>query len=143
MIWDILFARIKVNRRLTESVKPFCAIRQMTKYMAKAKPKKVVSKKSKKIIKQTPLQKIIKIDGKLVGNISHYFSNIQVGIIKLSAPLALGDHVRIMGGEATDFNQKITSMQLDHREIKKAKKGDSVGFKAKEIVRDGYRVYKV
>jgi translation elongation factor EF-1alpha len=48
-----------------------------------------------------------------------------------------------MGGENTDFNQSITSMQMDHEEIKKALKGKSVGLKVKERVREGYKVYKV
>ena len=84
-----------------------------------------------------------KIEGKLVGEITHYFSNIEVGVIKLSGPLSQGDEIRIMGGENTDFNQEVESMQVDHKEVKKAKKGDSVGLKVAEKVREGYRVYKV
>lgn len=99
--------------------------------------KKKITKKAKVIVKKQ------KSPGKLVGKITHYFSNIEVGIIKLSSPLAQGDEIRIMGGENTDFNQKVTSMQVDHKEVKKAKKGESVGLKVSEKVRDGYKVYKV
>lgn len=81
--------------------------------------------------------------GKLIGKITHYFSNIGVGVIKLSAPLKQGDEIRIMGGENTDFNQKVASMQVDHKEVKVAKKGNSVGLKVGEKVREGYHVYKV
>ncbi len=84
-----------------------------------------------------------KIKGKLIGKISHYFSNIGVGVIDLSAPLSQGDEIRIIGGENTDFNQKVDSMQVDHKQVKKAKKGDSVGLKTSEKVREGYNVYKV
>ncbi len=105
------------------------------------KAKKKPAKKVKKIAKPKAL-KMPKM-GKPVGTVTHYFSNIQVGIIKLSAPLARGDEIRIVGGEATDFNQAVASMQFDHMEIKKAKKGQSIGLKVKEIVRDGYKVYKV
>ena len=48
-----------------------------------------------------------------------------------------------LGGENTDFNQKIDSMQVDHKEVKKAKKGDSVGLKVSEKVREGYQIYKI
>ena len=82
-------------------------------------------------------------EGKLVGVITHYFSNIQVGVIKLSAPLKQGDEIRIVGGESTDFNQAVDSMQVDHKEVKSAKKGDDVGLKVSEKVREGYKVYKV
>jgi len=81
--------------------------------------------------------------GKLVGRVTHYFDHIKVGVIKLSAPLKVGDEIRIMGGEATDFNQSVTSMQVDHEEMKKAPKGKNIGLKVKERVREGYKVYKV
>lgn len=82
-------------------------------------------------------------EGKLIGKISHYFSNIGVAIIDLSASLNQGDEIRIIGGENTDFNQVVESMQVDHKEVEKAKKGDSVGIKVKEKAREGYQVYKV
>jgi|SRR3990167_7031788 len=80
---------------------------------------------------------------KPIGKVTHYFSNIKVCVIKLLAPISVGDEIRVTGGENTDFNQKVVSMQIDHKEVKKAKKGNSVGLKIKEKVRDGYRVYKV
>jgi len=80
---------------------------------------------------------------KLIGKISHYFSNIQVAVIDLLAPLKEGETIRIKGGESTDFEQKVESMEVDHKKIKTAKKGMSVGVKVKEKVREGYKVYKV
>ncbi len=110
----------------------------------KANPKKKApAKKVKKIKKTVVLPKAIKIQGKLIGKVEHYFSDLSVGIIKLSQPLNQGDEIRIIGGEATDFNQKVASMQFDHKEIKKAKKGQSIGLKVKEIVREGYKAYKI
>ncbi len=86
---------------------------------------------------------MVKSPGKLVGRVMHYFDHIQVGVIKLSAPLSTSDEIRIMGGESTDFNQPVKSMQMDHKEIKKAPKGKTIGLKVKERVREGYKVYKV
>ena len=84
-----------------------------------------------------------KEEGKLVGKISHYFSNIEVAVIDLTAPLKEGDTIRVVGGEATDFEQEVSSMQIDHKEVKSGKKGDSVGMKIKEKVHEGYKVYKI
>jgi len=84
-----------------------------------------------------------KKEGKLVGKITHYFSNIEVAVVDLSAPLKEGDTIRITGGENTDFNQTVGSMQVDHEKVKTGKKGDSVGMKVSEKVREGYHVYKV
>ena len=81
--------------------------------------------------------------GKLIGKITHYFSNIKVAVIDLTAPLKEGDTIRVVGGQETDFEQKVDSMQIDHKEVKSAKKGDSVGMKVDEKVHEGYKVYKI
>ena len=86
---------------------------------------------------------MVKEEEKPIGKITHYFSNISVAVIDLSSSLKEGDEIRIMGGENTDFNQTVDSMQVDHKEVKAAKKGDSVGLKVKEKVHEGYKVYKV
>lgn len=78
-----------------------------------------------------------------IGKITHFFSNINVAVIDLSGSLKEGDEIRIMGGESTDFNQTVDSMQVDHKKVKTAKKGDEVGLKVKEKVHEGYKVYKV
>lgn len=80
--------------------------------------------------------------GQLIGRISHYFGNIGVAVIELFKPLKIGDTVRIVGGE-TDFSQTVESMEVDHKKIEEAKKGDSVGFKVVQKVREGYKVYKL
>jgi len=82
-------------------------------------------------------------EGKLIGKVSHYFSKIGVAVIELSGSLSIGDTVRIVGGETTDFEQTIDSMEMEHEKIKKAKKGDAIGTKVKEKVREGYRVFKI
>ena len=83
------------------------------------------------------------IEGDLIGEVVHYFSNIGVAVIKLSAKLSVGDNIRIIGGEETDFDQAVDSLEVDRKMIEKAKKGDEVGMKVSEKVRDGYKVYKV
>ncbi|MDP3882741.1 MAG: translation elongation factor-like protein [Candidatus Staskawiczbacteria bacterium] len=97
-----------------------------------AKAKKSSNKKTKKISKE-----------KLIGQITHYFSDIEVAVIRLVSTLKKGDKIRIVGGQETDFEQKVDSMQIDHKGVKSAKKGSSVGIKIKEKARDGYKVYKI
>ncbi|RLC34701.1 MAG: hypothetical protein DRZ76_02185 [Candidatus Nealsonbacteria bacterium] len=82
------------------------------------------------------------MEGKLIGKITHYFGNIGVAVIELSDTLKLGDTIRIVGGE-TDFNQNVDSMEVEHQKVETAKKGDSVGLKVNQKVREGYKVYKV
>lgn len=78
----------------------------------------------------------------LIGKITHYFGKIEVGIIELSKSLAVGDTIHIKGGE-TDFEQEVKSMQIEHKDIEKAKKGDVIGLKVEDKVREGNEVYKV
>ncbi len=79
---------------------------------------------------------------KPIGEVVHYFDKIQVAVIRLGAPLTVGDQIRIVGGQETDFTQAVDSMQVEHESIKKAKKGDEVGLKITEKVREGYKVFK-
>ncbi len=84
-----------------------------------------------------------KEEGKLIGKITHYFSQIEVGVIELIDTLKVGDTIRIVGGEDTDFTQTVKSMEMEHEKVETAKKGQAIGLKVKEKVREGYKVYKV
>lgn len=84
----------------------------------------------------------MKEEGKLIGKIGHYFGNISVAVIELSDTLKIGETIRVVGGE-TDFTQEVDSMEVDHKKVEKAKKGDSVGLKINQKVREGYKVYKM
>ncbi|MFH1656802.1 MAG: hypothetical protein ABH956_03505 [Candidatus Nealsonbacteria bacterium] len=97
------------------------------------------------IKKSKPASKKIKKEKKekLIGKITHYYSKIKVAVIKLSDSLSVGDTIHIIGGEDTDFKQPIKSMENEHKKIKKGKKGNFVGLKVKNKVREDYKVYKV
>ncbi|NIO23311.1 MAG: translation elongation factor-like protein [Candidatus Aenigmarchaeota archaeon] len=79
---------------------------------------------------------------KLIGKITHYFTNIGVAVIELEDTLKVGDEISIEGA-TTNFTQKIESMQIEHENVKEAKKGDSVGLKVSDRVREGDQVFKV
>jgi putative protease len=81
-------------------------------------------------------------EGKLIGKITHYFGKIGVAVIELSDTLKVGDTIRIVGG-ATDFTQAVDSMEVEHQKVQEAKKGESVGLKVNEKVREDYQVYKL
>jgi len=81
-------------------------------------------------------------EGKLIGKVTHYFGNIGVAVIELTDKLKVDDTIRIVGGE-TDFNQAVDSIEIEHQKIKEAKKGDSVGLKVGQKVREDYKVYKL
>ncbi len=62
-----------------------------------------------------------------IGNITHYFSKINVAVVDLMLPLSVGDRIQIKG-PMTDFEQTVDSMQIDRRAIQRAEGGQSVGL---------------
>lgn len=82
------------------------------------------------------------VEKEKVGVITHYFTNISVGIIELEADLGVGDTISIEG-ETTDFQQEVDSMQIEHEDVESASSGDAVGIKVRERVREGDIVYRV
>lgn len=82
-------------------------------------------------------------EGKLIGEITHYFGKIGVGVIKLKGSLKIGDTIRIVGGEDTDFEQEVQSMEMEYKKIKTAKAKQSIGLELKDKAREGYKVYKI
>ncbi len=83
-----------------------------------------------------------KVEGEAVGKVTHFFSNIGVAVIQLDKPLKVGDTIHIKGA-TSDVTQPIDSMQVEHEKIEKAKKGDSIGLKVQDKVREHDVVYKV
>lgn len=77
---------------------------------------------------------------KPIGKISHYYDKIGVGIIELAGILKVGDTVQIKGKD-TDFEQAVDSMQIEHEPVEKAKKGDVIGIKMNQKVKEGDEVY--
>ena len=54
----------------------------------------------------------------------------------------MGDEVKFKG-HTTDFTQKVGSMQLDHKPLLRAKKGDEIGLQVDFRVRRGDKVAKI
>lgn len=79
---------------------------------------------------------------KKVGTVTHYYGNIGVAIVALTGKLSKGDKVKFEGGK-TEFEQTVESMQIEHKEIESAKKGDVVGMKVGEKIGEGADVYLV
>ena len=117
-------------------------VKKSAKKTVKKAAKKVVSKKKIKIAPKAIMPKV-QPEGKMIGRITHYFSNIEVAVIELEAPIKDGDTIRVVGGQDTDFEQKISSMQIEHKEVASAKKGDSIGIKVNQKVHEGYKVYRI
>ncbi|OGM91264.1 hypothetical protein A2755_02600 [Candidatus Wolfebacteria bacterium RIFCSPHIGHO2_01_FULL_48_22] len=79
---------------------------------------------------------------KEIGKVIHYFDKAMVAVVKLSAPLSVGDEVKFVHGES-EFTQQVESMEIDHEKIKKGKKGDEVAIKVNKASHENAKVHKV
>lgn len=108
--------------------------------------KTVVKRKvTKKVPKRKPAKKptvIQKAEGDIIGIVTHYFPKVRAAVIKLKAPLSIGDTVKIKG-HTTDFIQNVTSIQIDHVPINQAKRGEEIGLLVDSRARQHDIVYKV
>lgn len=77
-----------------------------------------------------------------IGNITHYFSKINVAVVALTLPLSIGDRIQIKGPQ-TDFEQTVDSMQIDRKAIQRAEGGQSIGLKLAQPVHEKDVVYKL
>ena len=78
-----------------------------------------------------------------IGFIQHYFDKIGVGAIEITeGELVVGDTIHIKG-HTSDFTTTVESMQIEHDKVEKARKGDSIGIKLAERVRENDKVFKV
>lgn len=108
----------------------------------KASPKSKLKPKRKTVNKAKKIAIVKKSKERQIGEVVHFYDKINVAVVKLFAPLALGDKIKIKGGEI-EFDQKVNSMEINHAKIKKAKKGDEIGLKIVKEAREGYKVFKI
>jgi len=125
------------KKAVKKAVKRKPSKKRSVKKTLKRKPvKKVASKKKPTVIK------VKKPKENVIGNITHYFPHVRAAVIKLKAPLTVGETIKIKG-HTTDFNQTISSMQIDHLPVNSAKVGQEIGLLVNSRVRQHDLVYKV
>ena len=78
----------------------------------------------------------------VIGAVDGFFAKPSVAIVKLTAPLRVGDRIYVKG-HTTDFQQAVESMQVDHAAVPEAQAGQSVGVKVANRCRQHDVVYKL
>lgn len=80
---------------------------------------------------------------KPIGKVVHFYDKLGVAIIDLfSGGLKVDDEIKFKHGEE-EFDQKIESLQVDHKSVDSVKKGDSFGVKVDKPTKVGTEVYLV
>lgn len=78
-----------------------------------------------------------------VGRVQKFFAKPSVAAIEVTAGvIRIGDTLHFKG-HTTDFEETVTSMQIERESIEEAKPGDLIGIKVKDRVRENDAVYKI
>ncbi len=78
----------------------------------------------------------------IIGKVSDFFARPVVAGIELTAPLKVGDKIKIKG-HTTDVEATVESLQVNNVNVTEAKAGDPIGIKVPDRVRKGDVVYKI
>lgn len=85
---------------------------------------------------------MIKMTDAKVGKVTHYYDKIGVAVIDLSGTIKVGDLIKISGHDK-EFTQSISSMQIEHAQLHEAKKGQVIGLKVDQPVKENDEVFLV
>ena len=78
-----------------------------------------------------------------IGKVTHFFDKIGVAVVEVvSQPLKVGDVVKISGHDS-EFNQKITSLQVEHNQVTEVASGETAGLKVEKPVKEGDELFLV
>ena len=77
-----------------------------------------------------------------VGKVTHYYGKIGVAIVELSGALRVGDRIKIHSKHG-EFEQTVGSMEVEHKPVTEAKKGDVIGLKVEGKAPEGATVSKL
>ena len=74
--------------------------------------------------------------GKEIGKVTHWYDKIGVAVVNLKGALKVGDKVKVKRGDE-EYEDTVASMQLDHKDISSAKKGDDAAIKLSQKAKEG------
>jgi len=78
-----------------------------------------------------------------IGKVSHYYDKIGVAIVELNGTLSVGEKVKFVRSGTDLFEQVVESIQVEHKKLDSAGKGDVIGLKTDEPVKEDTEVFKV
>lgn len=83
------------------------------------------------------------MDKDLIGKVIHYYDKIGVAVIRLEKDLKVGDRVKFVKKDESEFEQDVSSMQLEQVAVSQAKKGQEIAVKVDQLTKEGTLVYSV
>ena len=78
-----------------------------------------------------------------LGKVTHYYDKIGVAVVHLDNPISVGDNVVLIKDGEEIFRQTIDSIQIEHEKRESAERGEIIGLKIEEPVKEGTEIFKV
>jgi len=76
--------------------------------------------------------------------VKNYYKHIGVAEIKIeNNPLKISDEIRLIGNKTGTFKQKVISIEINHKKISSAKRGQRVAIKTEKEARINDKVFVV
>lgn len=77
---------------------------------------------------------------KQVGTVTHWYDKIGVAVVKLTGKLEKGDKIIVRKGDE-QFEDTVSSLQIDHTDVNSAKRGDDAAIKLSHRAKEGAAVF--
>jgi len=78
-----------------------------------------------------------------IGKVTHFYDKIDVAVVDVTnQALKVGDMIKISGHD-NEFNQKVVSLQVEHKQVDQLSPGESGGVKVDQPVKSGDVLYLV
>ena len=113
-----------VKKKAKKKVLPVSSLRKTAKKFLKSK------KKGSKAPRTPPPKAPV-----VLGRVTHFYSQINVGVVEIKKEIRKGDSI-VVSGHGKMFSQIVGSMQVEHEPVSVAKKGQVIGMKFIQPVKD-------
>ena len=77
---------------------------------------------------------------KQVGTVTHWYDKLGVAVVSVIGKLSKGDAIKVKRGES-EFEDTVSSIQIDHKDVDAAKKGDDAAMKLSQKAKEGAGVF--
>ena len=79
----------------------------------------------------------------IIGSVTHFFKGPSVAVVKMTeGEIAVGEEIHFVG-HTTDFTERVTSMEVDHKKVERAGVGAEIAIQVVDRARPHDQVFKV
>ena len=79
---------------------------------------------------------------KQIGTVTHWYDKLSVAVVKLTGAISKGATIKVRKGD-DEFEDTVSSLQIDHTDVPSAKKGDDAAVKLSNRAKGGAAVFLI